>query len=146
MTYTVAQLESMLADAKKAERDELEARRKSVTPEYKFTLEKVNRQGLTKSWDETIIQLELSGVVTNRAEMESVGNPLDGGGMTYLFNTVTGKFVCGGAGRSWIGSGLRSDGTEQIYADLSEAWLAHPSDVIDVTALVNAERVRRGDA
>ena len=85
---------------KAQEQRELDAKRASVQRKYRFMLTPLDKpfnDGYNKVMDPSITAWHLSGKVLNEEECLAAGHSRDEvvgtKGMTYLFNTLSGKFV-----------------------------------------------------
>jgi len=126
----IAELEAELAQLKREDAEQKAQRRKQVRPVYKFTLKPANDPYMVRSiMDESCVLYTLSGKVLNADEMKAVGNQLFEGGMTYLFNRITGKFIMSTGGGSVY---LRS---AEAFGELGEFIVRHPQGGI-VTDIV----------
>lgn len=152
--YTVEQLEDMLRAAKAREESKRQELRNSVEPVYEFTLFPVKLTHFgDECWDDTIVGWRLEGRVVNREECEAVGHTrLHEGGMTYIYNTGTKKFVMTtGGGTSWITTrpvfsrdqGIVDHGFETL--DRLVDFIQYNPEGGKVTELINLHRaVQRG--
>jgi Ni,Fe-hydrogenase I small subunit len=149
----IAELEAELVELRKQESDAKEALRKSVKAEYKFTLTRQDEQKHQHNWgdpiwDDTITVLRIDGKILNEDALKEVGAMVPTqGGMDYLFNTATGKFVIAIGGGTWYcGDGrysndktnhkrLMLDDLEHLIAGIPQRW-----DELDITPIVNAHR------
>lgn len=146
--YSVAELEAALRSAKQRDEADRKARLESVTPVYQFTLEPVAVQHFGEEiWDDTLCGYRLTGTVLNRDEMEAAGHGrVHEGGMTYLFNWNTEKFVMTlGGGSTFLstrGTFAGPDKVEHAHATLDRLArfvVANPKGG-DVTEIVENHR------
>lgn len=129
----IAEIKAELRAAEEAEKERIEEEAKSVIPDYTFTLVRMPTLGYHKVMDDSCILYELRGVVKNKKELRKVGKVPFEGSMTYLFNTLSGKFVMSVSGGS-------------IFIDNPKCWDALNTVVRiapeggDVTHIVNGFR------
>lgn len=141
----IAELERQIAELRQADLAAMEARRQLVKPSYVFTLEPVHTTGYRKSADPHCCWYRLTGTVTNKPELEEVGiHPFEGG-MDYLFNELSGRFVIsGGGGSVWLHLtphyGEESD--DAAFKEL-EAFIKGSPLGGEVTEIVNRYRENR---
>lgn len=133
----IAGHEAALKALRKIAEDERNVRLDSVKPVYDYVLVTVTEQERwRKIMDPAVILVRLEGVVTNTAELRKAGHSeraWTGGGMTYYFNTATGRFICD------VGGGTTYRVTPAGFEALAEWYLAHPKGG-SVTAIVEAHR------
>jgi hypothetical protein len=131
-----ARLAQVRLEALRAEENyRKEGRRKAVKPVYEFTLTPSNKP-YDKIFDPSCRLYELSGRVTNKAALAESGqsvNLLFEGGMKYIFNGATGKFVMSTGGGSIFMS------CQEGWDTLSNFILRNPEGG-DVTVLVEVHR------
>jgi hypothetical protein len=98
---TVADLEQQLAAAKHRLECERNALKESVKPIYQFTLTRHTKPGTDRLFDPSCQWYRLEGRIANKVEMEAAGHykPFEGG-LNYLFNFASGRFVMSGGGGS----------------------------------------------
>lgn len=135
-TRTIEEIKAELRDAEAAERAAAAERKASVKPVFKFTFTPYPDGGRwDKIYDQSCLFVRLNGELVNADEMLAAGhsqNDLDrqGGGMTYLFNRLSGMIVMStGGGRLWLTH-------TESFAALS-VWLINSPDGGDCTELVN---------
>jgi hypothetical protein len=153
MERTVEDLRAELREAEAKEREEREARKAAVEPILRYTLtldlRELRREPL---WDPACRYYRLEGEVINEQELLEAGHSRDEarrrqGGMTYLFNSATGRFVKAvGGGNVYISAPHSSfnSGNPEVRATwsrLSEFIKAEP-DGGDVTAIVRDHDAR----
>jgi hypothetical protein len=105
MATKVERLEAELRQAREAESAERERLRAATPIVMRFTLVPDERPGRDELWDDTCRWYYLEGEVVNAEEAAAAGHKVadHSGGMAYLFNTLSGKFVMSsGGGRVWI--------------------------------------------
>ena len=103
---TAADLRAALRAAELREADEKKALANSVQPVYQFTLVSTDEPFARLFPDSGCSVYKLTGTVVNRAEMDAVGAKINEGSMNYIFNHVSGTFVCStGGGRIWLNDG-----------------------------------------
>lgn len=148
---TVAELQTKLAAAKLAESEERNRLRESVKLEWRFFL-RPDTSRFDKIMDNTVIKYRLDGEVVNREQAIAAGHSTDsvrGGGITYLYNTGTNRFVLRiGGGTIYVGESWSGDVEENQSAELAmlrlAAFLSRNPDGGDVTDIVAAHRKARG--
>ena len=135
-SYTVAELESMLAEARRVEQAAAKARREAVVPEYRFTVEPAS-DNWDRLHDNTCRFYRLIGEITNEEALREVGAMVpQGGAMKYVYNSGTGKIVCAvGGGTSW-------PLTDEGWGLIGDLIAVNPNGG-DVTWIVNQFRDRR---
>lgn len=140
----IDQLKAEIREIELAEQAERDARKASVRPvrSYTFTPNERNH-GFYKILDESCKLYRLECKVVNKAEMLEVGytdHDLHEGGMTYLFNTLSGKIVMStGGGNVHISDGSWSDENKDAidlaWARINAFLTAHPEGG-DVTLIL----------
>lgn len=143
----ISRLERQIAQLKRERDEESKARRESVKPEMRFTLTRVN-DTFNRVMDPSVIHLRLEGHLDNEEEMREVGHRVEDykGGQTYLFNTLSSKFISGGGGRVWL---THKGGFSPILEAFDALAVAYNEqrpgfdEPIDVTEIVNSYRAER---
>jgi hypothetical protein len=138
---SIAELEAQLRAAKQRKSEEDEARRKSVKPVYQFSLiPRPEERRYEKIIDSSIRVYRLEGKILNVDELAAAGwlkRDLESGGMSYLFNSLSGKIVMEtGGGRLYVSDWNHT--REQYLAvmdELSAFVVANPEGG-DVTEIV----------
>ena len=121
--------------------DELELRRATVVPEWKYTI-LLSDSKWDRLYDDSVQRFTLEGMMVNREEWEAVGNAsghFGDGGHDLLFNTHSGKIICmTGGGTIHIGFGRDKKDTEHLIAiqELGLFLQSNPEGG-DVTHIVN---------
>lgn len=139
---SIAELEELLRVKRQEEADALKVKRDSVKPVYRITIDLATGHSFHKIMDDSVKVYRISGEVTNKAEVDAVGGDSRGGGMDYLFNTLSGKLIMStGGGTIWVG-GFDNDGHE-AFQQINEFLCDHP-DGGNITDIVNADRQARG--
>lgn len=136
----IAALEAKLAELRRAESARLAELAKSVKPVYEFRLE-LDTRGYDRVFDDACTMYQLNGRVTNKPELEAVGARSHfEGGMRYVFNGATGKFICSVGGGSIFLSSVEG------WAELSEFVRRNPEggDVSEIVSRRRAEEGRQG--
>ncbi len=130
----IAALEAALKAAQMAESDDRRTRLKAFKKQWRFTMTPVN-DTWEKIHDDTIKQYRLTGKLLNADEYKAIGgDDRSGGGMNYLYNTVTRKVIKqDGGGNIYVD--CKRDNAAEIYAALGAAIHASPESA-DVTAIV----------
>jgi hypothetical protein len=139
-TRTVEQIRAELREAEAREAAEREAERERVPVIWQYTLSPLEPDpNWNPRFDPTCSLSRRDGAVTNRAEAEAAGHStyrMDGGGMVYVFNNGTGRFVTStGGGRIYTSDPL-------AFEALSQYLLDHPEGG-DVTPIIEEARARR---
>ena len=149
---TTAELRAELRAAELREAAERQARTKETPVIRRFTISPTERKGRfhDELFDPACRFYDLDCEVTNRAEAIEAGHPehdLRGGGMTYVFNTLSGSIVCGtGGGTIWVSAGWDAKNAESAQlcmGAISAFIVAHPEGG-DITDLVDAHRSEAG--
>jgi hypothetical protein len=125
----VVEIEAELAAAKKAEYARLEKEQKAVQPQYVFTLDRV-WHNMNHLMDNNCTLYRLNGKVTNKEELKSVGKIPFEGGMTYVYNNLSGRFVIA------IGGGSIFTSKSEVFRLLNKFIDQNPNGG-DVTHLMN---------
>lgn len=143
-----ARIEKLTAELNRLKREqaaELEARRGSVTPQFIYVLA-TNSQARERIADPNCVWYRLEGVVVNGAELRAVGATVpESGGMNYLFNCLSGRFVISaGGGRVHLNlvDGAFGRADVQAFKELEAFVSEHPGGG-DVTEIVTRGRARR---
>jgi hypothetical protein len=136
----IADLERQMAAVKAEIAEADEVLRKSVTPTYEFTFTKQSSDSGfgEKIADPAVLRYRLDGKCSNYEELKAAGwsdHSISSGGMDYLFNSATGKFIMAiGGGRIWI-----SDGRFGMHlgamAELAD-FIADSPEGGDVTSII----------
>lgn len=147
-----AELREELKEAERREREAADRLAASVRPVWRFTLLPSDEK-FDKVWDESVLKYRLQGEIQNREELELVNNPMrnDGGGMTYLFNTLSKRLVMStGGGTMWLseGWGNNEDAIEsaRIARRELEFFLDLQPEGGDVTQIIEDHRKRMNRA
>lgn len=142
-TLTPAQLREMLREAEAAERKAADEAKAAFVPVFTFTLLPDKREGnFSRLFEGSgCVYYRLSGTLVNKEEARAVGSTVEGGSMSYLYNTLNHRFVVAmGGGRLWLtNAAFRED--EDALSDLS-AFIKDNPEGGDVTELVNSHRAR----
>jgi len=131
-------LEERLEELKAQANVERIERSKLVQPMYKFVLEPIEKpHAWDRLYDETCMLYSLYGELLNADELRDVGKVVpSSGGMTYLWNGATDRFVCAtGGGQMFVKD-------TETWNELSKFIKVH-RDGGDVTEIVDRERLRR---
>ena len=141
MDNEIARLEQELRDAKKRASDEMAARKAEVEKVYRYTLS-IDTKPYDVMLDDTVLKYRLEGEIVNLDQCIEAGyseSELKVGGHTYLFNTLSSRFICGiGGGYVYLGFD-RDEGTRERFERLAE-WVVDNPEGGDVTDLVNELR------
>jgi hypothetical protein len=145
----IADLEGQLKLIRQRREDALKVLRESVVPVYQYEIRLDQRDHGDKIWDQSVKMYRLTGVCLNQEEVDAVGGKTFTGGMSYLFNTATGRIIMPTGGGSifikasgWYRSPNEVDDTDQAYSELSAFLVSHPEGG-EVTHLVEAHQARR---
>lgn len=140
---TTKELRIELREAEERERAERTERLAAVPIKWRYTLIPYEpRPTWDELYDDSCCFYELHGEVMNRDEAKLVGHPdfvMTDAGMRYVYNGMTGKFICSTSGGTIYVSG---DGADETFSELSEFIHDNP-DGGDVTAIVEAHRAAR---
>lgn len=144
----IEELEAELKRLRQEERDATEAKRRSVVPAYRYTLEP-SSQVYDKVADPSCRWYRLEGKVTNGDQLAEVGSTMPfGGGMNYLFNDLSGRFVIsGGGGTIYLNlvRGTFGEADTEAFQDLELLIQQDPEGSFDVTDIVNRARALKGE-
>jgi hypothetical protein len=143
----IADLRSRLKDAEKRRQQEMDEKKKSVKPIYRFTLTPSKIKPYHEILDDSIVLFRLEGIVENAEEMREVGADPFQGGMDYYFNTLSGKIVTStGGGNVWISTDSvfsRQEGEREharLTFNLLSRFLVKNPEGGDVTEIVQNHR------
>lgn len=138
---SAAELRVELRTAELREADEKRAKLKSTPVVRRYTI-KPGEARWHEVYDDSCLLYELSTEITNLDEARAAGHPdhdLRAGGMTYIFNTCSGKIVMGvGGGTIWIGTGMggqHKDAAHNAMSQISQFLISHPEGG-DITRIV----------
>lgn len=135
--HTVEELTAALEVAKHRAQAEANKLRESVTPIKRITIEPVEPK-FDRLYDDAVRWYRIEGVCINKDELEAVGasKPMEGG-INYLFNIATGKFIMrDGGGTIHLPNGKSgyTGGAEQwVMDELAEIVLSNPDKTTDIT-------------
>lgn len=138
-TDRIVQLRAELAELEAAEKATVKAA-DAVVPKFTFDLA-VDDLKFDKLFDPSVIAYRLSGTCTNAEELAEVGrsHSAEGGGMVYLFNTLSGRFIMShGGGRVYLSKAGSAFSTDLDKIALLEAFVAVHPEGGDVTDIVRA--------
>jgi hypothetical protein len=117
---SIEELESALREAKEEARLELIARVASVVPQWTFAVAVDEREALfNRVYDDSCLWYRIEGTCTNREEAEAAGHSRDRlatSGMSYLFNTLSGRIVCSSGGGTYHFGGFDKNDPAHIRA------------------------------
>lgn len=101
----IAQLETQIAAIRNEKDAEVQRTREAVKPEWRITVTP-KMDAYYKIHDESVVLYEIRGECTNREACIEAGHPkseLDDGGLTYLFNKLSGRIIMDtGGGRVYF--------------------------------------------
>jgi hypothetical protein len=148
MTFPEGSIEELEARVKamKAARQADKERLKSETPliwRYSIVKSRPNGSMFDRIMDDSCILYRIEGEVVNKAEAEAAGHNLDrlGGGMNYLFNTLSKKFVMPiGGGHYYISDRFEKKNTEAVTWERIAEFVTKNPDGGDITDIVKAHR------
>lgn len=139
---SAAELRAELRAAELREADEKKDRLKSTPVLRQYTIRPVQERW-HEVYDDSCLLYELSAEIANLDEARAAGHPdhsLRAGGMTYIFNTCSGRLVMGvGGGTIWIGTGMAGqnrDAARNAMSQISQFLIAHPEGG-DITRIVD---------
>lgn len=142
---TKQELQAQLRALEALEEAERKARVKAAPIVMKFTIEPTTDRW-HEVYDDSCLLYKLEGKVTNREEAKRAGHPdhdLRDGGMTYVFNKLSGRIVTGvGGGTIWIGAGWQTKNAESAHdtmETISRYLVEHPEGG-DITYIVEIHR------
>lgn len=138
----IERLQKRLSDLKEQERkDHLEAQAR-VKPVWRFTLEPRPSDSFTKIYDPSVVIYRLSGVVVNEEELKAVHKEIRNGSMSYLYNTLSKRFITPVGGGSlfivddtWGNKPKNRETREMTFACLEFFLSEHPEGG-DVTGII----------
>lgn len=146
----IARLEERLAELRKSREDDRRKLLDSVAPEYQFTIERVqsNHQGRHALMDPSVVLYSLVGKIVNKDALKAAGHSVDSrmmseGYMLYLFNTLSGRFVCAqGGGHIWLRTADWGSEADPEWSQV-EAFVRVYPEGGDITHIVDQARARR---
>ena len=148
MDKSVEQLRAELKRAEEAEKQKQEERAKACPPIWRFTITPDNSK-FDRIYDDTCRLYRLSGVITNKEETEAAGNHIfsgSEGGMSYVFNSLSGKIVMGVgggrifvSGRTWNPNPDEDNSAVETFEKIS-AFIRENPEGGDITDIVNEHR------
>lgn len=143
----IKELEARLAELRRQRDAEIEAVRASVQPIWQYILKPYSESGWDRIADPSCRYFRLEGNVVNSDALQAVGARVpDQGGMTYLFNTLSGRFVISAGGGQVI---LRlTDGgfgpaDAEAFRELEILLYENPDVSHDVSGVVERAHARR---
>jgi hypothetical protein len=126
---TIEELEAALAAARSKQREEAEAAKAAVPPILEYRVEPVERS-YDRIYDPACRVYRVFGRCVNAEEAKAAGHSsdLNEGGYNYVYNTATGRVVCGtGGGRVYLGFDHDTSPAHLTAIDRLGAFLAeHP--------------------
>lgn len=142
----IAELEAELARLRREQDDEARARRDAVPPRYEYLLVPVNPTH-DKVADPSCRYYRLEGVVINADELHAVGAKVpQSGGMNYLFNTLSGRFVLsvgGGYVHLYLVDQFGRKAESEAFRELEILLHGAPEATHDVTDIVERAHAKR---
>jgi hypothetical protein len=148
---TIQEIRAELAEAEKAEKLELERLKEAFPPIWQFTIKPAAPRSFSSTdelYDDTCRFYELEGEVINREEAAAVGHTelfMRGGGMTYVYNTLSHRIICAtGGGTIYISRpwSIRDDTSAQETMEEVNAFLLENPEGGDITEIVERHRTR----
>jgi hypothetical protein len=143
---TVEEARAALEAAEAEEHNQRMAIMKAIRPIWEYTIVPIESgSGWDPIWDDTVVAYKISGRVTNEAEAKAAGHSgyfLAGGGMRYLFNTVTGKLIGPTGGGTIYLSAYKPSGERALaktLAQINDFIRTHPEGG-DITEIITAFR------
>lgn len=140
----IAELEAQIRDLREADKAAAAELRDSVKPVWRYSIT-LETSGFDKIFDPAVLKFRLSGECVNKAECEAVGQRIEEGGYSYLYNTATKSVIGGfGGGRLYLSDhkGFSRSATDflgQGIRDLSAFLASHPEGG-DCTHVVRAHQ------
>lgn len=138
---SAAELRVELRAAELREADEKRVKLESTPVVRRYTIEPASARW-HEVYDSSCLLYELKAEIANLDEAREAGHPahdLRAGGMTYVFNTCSGKIVMGvGGGTIWISTGLggeHKDAAHNAMSQISQSLISHPEGG-DITRIV----------
>ena len=149
---TTAELRAELRAAELRESAERQARTAQTPVVRKFTIEPTKPKGRFHDdlFDPSCRFYDLECEITNRAEALEAGHAehdLRSGGMTYVFNTLSGLIVCAvGGGSIYVSGGWDAKNAEsaQLTMGAISAFIVANPEGGDITDLVEVHRNAAG--
>jgi hypothetical protein len=146
---TVAELRKELRQAEEREHQDAKARKLVVPIKYRFTILPAT-ESHTKVYDPACRLYAIHGEVVNREEALAAGHydeSMRGGGMVYVYNTLTRAIVCStGGGTIWISDAWYPkdlDGADDRAFDEVNRFLEAYPEGGDITDIVERFRASR---
>lgn len=100
-TEKVARLRAELNAAEQVVKAEKQIAMDAVQPRYEFLVAPVT-DNFDRVYDDSVVKYRIEGIVKNMTELEAAGHTrVHSGGMTYLYNTLSGKFITTVSGGSY---------------------------------------------
>jgi hypothetical protein len=132
-------------DLKQREADERQVKLDETPIVRRFTI-KPTADRWHEMYDDSCKLYELAAEITNIEQAKEAGHPghdLRAGGMTYVFNPLSGRIVTGtGGGTIWVGAGWQTKNTESAHTTMeaiSKFIVEHPEGG-DITDIVEQHR------
>lgn len=141
---TIEEIEEELRLAKQAQRDEAERRREAVKPRYEYVIASATTKSYDRVYDPAVVLYRVESICLNMGECVDAGHNEDGlrqGGMTYYFNTATGRIItCTGGGYLHIEDFDDREASARCVAEVSEFLVAHPEggEITDIVERFHA--------
>lgn len=151
MERSIEDIEAELREARQA-RDAERKRIRDATPVVRrFTiLPHSPRRFSEEMYDDNCALYELRAEVINKEEAMAAGHSeheFREGGMTYVFNKISGRIVCGtGGGTFWVSRGTSEKSRQSANRAMDEisSFIRRHPDGGDITSIVNKHRSREG--
>lgn len=144
----IARLQAELAKANSEADAQRKAIKEATPPVWEFTI--IPKDNTNDNWDRifdpTIVAYILTGRVVNEEEVKEIGYSdfeIRGGGMQYLYNTVTKKLVSAtGGGTIYLSEGWakKRKGYLDKAIDQINAFLSANPKGGDITSIINELR------
>lgn len=144
---SIDEIRAELAEAEAREKEERQRIRNSVQPQVRFTVfvpQDTHVSG--RIWDDTITVYRVEAEVLNKKELKEVGRSADEGGMSYYFNTLTGKLICPTSGGTlYFHSFSKREDTEasEVARGEIEAFIAENPEGGDITSIIEKYKATR---
>lgn len=141
---SIEEIEEELRLARRAQADETKRRREAVKPRYEYVIAPTTGYSHDRCYDPAVVLYRVESICLNMAECVAAGHSeqnLRQGGMTYYFNTATGRIITStGGGHLHIESFDDVEESTKCIAEVSEFLVAHPEggEITDIVERFNA--------
>lgn len=147
MTRSIEEIRAELREAEALDAEARKAKRESTPVVRRFTIKPHEpRHFVEEMYDSDCLLYMIKAEVVNLEEAKTAGHPehdLRAGGMVYVYNTMTGKIVCGvGGGTIWISQSLNGENKRSAFMAMGKIgeFLGEHPEGGDITDIVNEHR------